>query len=92
MFGVMISSLGIVQDRITRSRLADEPPDVHVTPRLGHVGLFEFDRAEEIIAEGEAAAERALPDLRDALAILGRDLNGNGNGHGEGDGRKKAAP
>ncbi len=78
LFGVMISSLGIVQDRITRSRLAGEPPDVHITPRLGHIGLFEFDRAEEIIAEGEAAVERALPDLRDALAIFGRDLGPNG--------------
>jgi NTE family protein len=92
MFGVMISSLGIVQDRITRSRLAGEPPDVHITPRLGHVGLFEFDRAEEIIAEGEAAVERALPDLRDALAIFGRDLNGNENGHGVSTGQKMAPP
>jgi len=83
MFGVMISSLGIVQDRITRSRLAGEPPDVHITPRLGHIGLFEFDRADEIIAEGEAAVERALPDLRDALSVFGRDLNGDGNGNGE---------
>jgi NTE family protein len=81
MFGVMISALGIVQDRITRSRLAGEPPDVHITPRLGHVGLFEFDRAAEIIAEGEAAVERALPDLRDALAIF--DL-GEGRGGGNG--------
>ncbi len=80
MFGVMISALGIVQDRITRSRLAGEPPDVHITPRLGHIGLFEFDRAEEIIAEGEAAVERALPDLRDGLAIFDRDLGENGNG------------
>jgi len=82
MFGVMISSLGIVQDRITRSRLAGEPPDVHITPRLGHVGLFEFGRAEEIIAEGEAAVERALPDLRDGLAIFDRSLGANGNGNG----------
>ena len=82
LFGVMISALGIVQDRITRSRLAGEPPDVHITPRLGHIGLFEFDRADAIIDEGEAAVERALPDLRDALAVLGHDLNGNGNGNG----------
>lgn len=71
MFGVMISSLGIVQDRISRSRLAGEPPDVHITPRLGTFGLFEFDRAEEIIAEGEAAVERVLPDLHDAISIFG---------------------
>jgi len=73
MFGVMISSLGIVQDRISRSRLAGEPPDVHITPRLGAYGLFEFDRADEIIAEGEAAVERILPDLHDAISIFGSE-------------------
>lgn len=74
MFGVMISSLGIVQDRISRSRLAGEPPDVHITPRLGSIGLFEFDRAAEIIAEGEAAVERVLPDLHDAISIFGTEV------------------
>ncbi len=78
MFGVMISALNIVQDRISRSRLAGEPPDVHIAPRLGHIGLFEFDRAEEAIAEGEAAVERALPELRDAFAIFGREFADNG--------------
>lgn len=73
MFGVMISSLSIVQDRISRSRLAGEPPDVHITPRLGSFGLFEFDRADEIIAEGEAAVERVLPDLHDAMSIFARE-------------------
>lgn len=73
MFGVMISALGIVQDRISRSRLAGEPPDVHITPRLGSFGLFEFDRAAEIIAEGEAAVERVLPDLNDAISIFARE-------------------
>ncbi len=73
MFGVMISALGIVQDRISRSRLAGEPPDVHITPRLGNVGLFEFDRADEIIAEGEDSVERVLPDLHDAISIFGRE-------------------
>ncbi len=53
---------------------------MHITPRLGHIGLFECDRADEIIDEGEAAVERALPDLRAALAVLGHDLNDNGNG------------
>ncbi len=69
-FGVMVSSFSIITDRITRSRLAGEPPDVHITPRLGHIGLLEFDRAEEVIAEGEAAVERAIPDLCDALSVF----------------------
>ena len=70
MFGVMVSSLNIVQDRLARSRLAGDPPDVLVTPRIGHIGLMEFDRAEELIAEGEAAVERAMPDIKAAYSIL----------------------
>ncbi|WP_431856460.1 patatin-like phospholipase family protein [Azospirillum sp.] len=69
-FGVMVSSLGIITDRITRSRLAGEPPDVHVAPRLGQIGLLEFDRADDCIREGELAVERALPELHDALAVF----------------------
>jgi NTE family protein len=68
-FGVMVQSLNIMLDRIARSRLAGEPPDVAITPRLGHIGLLEFDRADEVIAEGAAAASRALPELADAIAI-----------------------
>lgn len=69
-FGVMTSSLNIMQDRITRSRLAGDPPDVHIAPRLGHLGLLEFDRAEETIHEGEAAVMRKRPELADALQVL----------------------
>lgn len=69
MFNVMATSLTIALDRITRSRLAGEPPDVHLTPRLGHIGLLEFDRAAEAIAEGEAVVERALPELVEALDL-----------------------
>ena len=69
-FGVMTSSLNIMQDRITRARLAGDPPDVHIAPRLGHLGLLEFDRAEESIHEGEAAVMRKRPEPADALQIL----------------------
>ncbi len=70
LFGVMVQSLNIMQDRITRSRLAGEPPDVAITPRLGHIGLLEFDRAEEVISEGVAATERALSELGEAIAVF----------------------
>ncbi len=63
-FDVLASSINIVQDRITRSRLAGEPPHVMLLPRLAHVGLFEFQRAQEAIAEGAACVDRALPDLK----------------------------
>jgi len=70
MFGVMVSSMNIVQDRLARSRLAGDPPDVLIAPRVGHIGLMEFDRAEELIDEGEAAVERALPDIKAAYTVL----------------------
>jgi len=70
MFGVMMSSLNIVQDRLSRSRLAGDPPDVNIAPRLAHRGLLEFDKANEMIREGEAAVERALPFLHHALNVL----------------------
>lgn len=69
-FGAMSTSLNIMQDRITRSRLAGDPPDVHITPRLGDFGLLEFERAEEAIAEGEAAVLRQQVELEDALALF----------------------
>ncbi|MGE5146433.1 MAG: patatin-like phospholipase family protein [Candidatus Eiseniibacteriota bacterium] len=71
-FGVMANSFNIIQDRITRSRLAGDPPDVMIGPKVGHVGLLEFDRAAEVIAEGERATERALPEIHEAIAILSR--------------------
>ncbi|MEW6270921.1 MAG: patatin-like phospholipase RssA [Thermodesulfobacteriota bacterium] len=52
---VVAGSIYIMQDRVTRSRLAGDPADVIVSPRLPHVRLLEFDRAAEVIAEGEAS-------------------------------------
>lgn len=70
LFGVMVSALSIIQDRLTRSRLAGDPPDVHIKPRIGHIGMLEFERAEELIKEGELAAERAMPRLEAAMEFL----------------------
>ena len=48
----------------TRARLAGEPPHVMLVPRLRHIGLMEFNRAAETIAEGRAVVDHALPLLR----------------------------
>jgi NTE family protein len=58
LFDVMAGSIDIMRDRITRSRMAGEPPDIHITPRLSHIGLMDFDLASESIAEGRAAIRR----------------------------------
>jgi NTE family protein len=52
-----------VQDRIARSRLAGDPPDCMISPRLHGIGLFDFHRADELIGRGEAAAKREIDDL-----------------------------
>ena len=67
MIEVMTTSLDIMSVRITRSRLAGEPADVIVQPRLGDMGLLEYHRGVEAIAEGRAAAELAIPHIRRLL-------------------------
>ena len=70
LFNVMVNSLTILQDRVARARLAGDPPDVTIAPRVGHISLLEFDKAETAIAEGEAAVERSLPFLKEAMSVL----------------------
>jgi len=67
---VMIEAFQVVQDRITRSRLAGDPPDVLINPRLGRINLFDFHRADEIIELGADAAEKALESIGEAAANL----------------------
>ena len=67
MASVMIDAFNITQDRISRSRLAGDPPDAMVSPKLAEIGLFEFHRAAEAIELGRQAAERALPDILEML-------------------------
>ena len=62
-FDVLANSLNIMQDHITRARLAGEPPHVMLVPRLSDFGWMEFNRAKEAIAEGRACVQQALPML-----------------------------
>ena len=68
---VMMEAFNIMQDRITRARLAGDPADVLINPRLGRIGLIDFDHAGDAIAIGAEAAERALEPIADAIAALG---------------------
>lgn len=62
------ASINIMQDKITRSRMAGDPPEILLTPRLEHIGLLEFYRAEEAIAEGRKTVERMQEDIHETLA------------------------
>ena len=70
LFDVIAGSIDIMQDRITRSRMAGEPPDVMITPRLSDIGLMEFDRADDSIPEGRAAARREVRELEKIAHVL----------------------
>jgi NTE family protein len=65
-FGVLANSLNIMQDRITRTRLAGDPPDVLLCPRLGDFSWLDFHRAHEAIAEGLERVEAAAQTIRRA--------------------------
>jgi NTE family protein len=67
---VMTEAFNVMQDRITRARLAGDPPDVSINPRLGTIGWFDFHRAADAIAIGAQAAEKALESIGEAIAAL----------------------
>jgi NTE family protein len=64
----MVEAFNIVQDRISRSRLAGDPPDMIIQPRMPDCGLFDFHRAEEFIQAGAKAVRRDLDDIKREIA------------------------
>jgi len=61
---VMMDALNIVQDRISRSRLAGDPPDAIVVPRMPTFGLFDFHQAEAMIEAGRVAVQRDIESIK----------------------------
>lgn len=69
MMEVMATAINIMQDRITRSRMAGDPADLVLNPRLSHIGLMEFYRSSESIAVGEQTVRYARRELNALLGI-----------------------
>ena len=65
---VIIDSINIMQDRITKSRMAGDPPDIVLNPRLSHLGVLDYDSASDSIEEGRKAVTRMLPAIKDLLS------------------------
>ncbi|MDH3887677.1 MAG: patatin-like phospholipase family protein [Gammaproteobacteria bacterium] len=63
------ASVNITQDRVTRSRLAGEPPDIVFSPKLSGIGLLELYRAEEAIEEGRQCVQRIAHEIEYVLGI-----------------------
>jgi len=68
--GVMVEAFNIIQDRISRARLAGDPPDLSLQPKLGHVGLTEFHRADEAIRVGYETTKAQIADLERLRTVL----------------------
>ena len=75
---VMVEAFNVMQDRITRARLAGDPPDVLISPRLGKIGWFDFHRGTDAITIGAEAAEKAIGGISEAIAALSQPYSGNG--------------
>lgn len=61
--GVMMDAFNIIQDRISRARMAGDPPDIALMPSIGHIGLTEFHRAAETIEIGYQETRKQLENI-----------------------------
>ncbi|MCK5930834.1 MAG: patatin-like phospholipase family protein [Fulvimarina manganoxydans] len=68
----MVDAFNIIQDRISRSRLAGDPPDLTLQPRVRDIGLSEFHRAAEAIDFGYEVATARIGEIRRMAEELGR--------------------
>jgi NTE family protein len=68
--GVMVEAFNIIQDRLSRARLAGDPPDLSLQPKLGHIGLSEFYRADEAIRVGYETTKERIGELMRLQTVL----------------------
>ncbi|MCF3639782.1 patatin-like phospholipase family protein [Rhizobium sp. TRM95111] len=61
---VMVQAFNIIQDRISRARLAGDPPDLSLHPKLSDIGLSEFHRAGEAIDRGYQEAKAKILEIQ----------------------------
>ncbi|MEB8433134.1 patatin-like phospholipase family protein [Cocleimonas sp. KMM 6892] len=69
LFETIASSVNITQDRITKSRMVGDPPEIIITPHLAHIGIIELYRAKEAIEEGEKCVNAMLPEIKRVLGL-----------------------
>lgn len=65
MYEVFSNTINIMQNRIARSRMSGDPPDVILTPRVSEIVTLDFHKAEIAIEAGEACAYRMRPVLEE---------------------------
>ena len=65
----VMTSIAIMQERITRINLAVDRPDILVQPRLGEMKMMNFDHVEHAIEEGYISLQEKLEDIQTLLAF-----------------------
>ncbi len=66
-FDVIGTSLNVMEQQVTRSRLEAHAPDLLVEPQLNDYAIFDFHKANRIIRKGYNAMKQQLPALRERL-------------------------
>jgi NTE family protein len=63
----VMTSINIMQERITRINLAVDPPDILVQPRLGSLKMMDFDQVDRAIEEGYIGVMERIDDIKAML-------------------------
>lgn len=66
-FDILGTTINIMEQKVTRLNLELDAPDLLLEPNLTGIGIFDFDLADQVIAEGVRTAESVIPHL---LALL----------------------
>jgi NTE family protein len=69
LFDVIASSVNVMQDRITRSRMAGDPPEIALVPLLQDFALMDFHRAAEAIDEGRRLVRAQEADIKAWMGV-----------------------
>jgi NTE family protein len=60
-------SMDIMEMQIARLALCLNPPDILITPELGHIKLMDFDLGKEIVEEGYKKTMGQMEKIKDVL-------------------------
>lgn len=65
---LLMQGIDISGALLSEMLLLADPPDAIIRPDVRGIGLLDFGTSEQVVAQGMAAAERALPELNRAVS------------------------
>jgi NTE family protein len=66
---VVSSAINIMQERVARSRLAGDPPELEIVPDVQDIGLMDFHRAELAVQRGVEAVDNRAGEIARLLPV-----------------------